>query len=116
MQVDGCSRPGVLRYPSGGRNSSQVTAATETGISTCPPSASGGDLLAGLGDGFDCGRARRGGGFHPFHGGIDCIVIAVIGSPAEKGCGFLYSGGRRHRGGSLEPDNCARYPWLLEAV
>jgi hypothetical protein len=58
---DGCSRPGVLRYPSGGRNSSQVTAATEqVSIDAHWWSASGGDLLALVTD-FDCGRARRGG-------------------------------------------------------
>jgi hypothetical protein len=49
---DGCSRPGVLRYPSGGRNSSQVTAATEQVSIDAWWSASGGDLLAVLCDGF----------------------------------------------------------------
>jgi hypothetical protein len=64
---DGCSRPGVLRYPSGGRNSSQVTAATEQ-VSMMPTGGVQAEAiyLPFFVTDFDCGRARRGGRFHPY--------------------------------------------------
>jgi hypothetical protein len=66
---------------------------------------------------FDCGRARRGGGFHPYPWRYRLYRNRrwLSGSlPAEKRLRFpCIQGGRRHRGGSFRIDTAARYSLLL---